>query len=129
MVALDGYFPDFVQIKIDDCTELWLQKWLFSILNLSKLSLAKTGYLGSPYFLFTGCLSIRFFESSLIPTRSVRLPLVTYPSLWNTCVAYRTPCHSTGHQVLPTQPLPREAEDFPRGGKHSKHVLLLTYLA
>ena len=28
-----------------------------------------------------------------------------------------------------TQPLSRKAEDFPRGGKHSKHVLLLTYLA
>ena len=44
-------------------------------------------------------------------------------------MTYRTPCHSIGHQVLPTQPLPREAEDFPCGGNHSKHVLLLTYLA
>ena len=34
-----------------------------------------------------------------------------------------------GHQVLPTQPLPRVAEDFPRGGNHSKHVPLRTYLA
>ena len=33
------------------------------------------------------------------------------------------------HQVLLTQPLPRKAEDFPRGGNHSKHVLLPTYLA
>ena len=24
------------------------------------------------------------------------------------------PCHSIGHQVLPIQPLSREAEDFPR---------------
>ena len=38
-------------------------------------------------------------------------------------------CHAIGHQVLPTQLLPREAEDFPRGGNHSKHVPLLTYLA
>ena len=33
-----------------------------------------------------------------------------------------------GHQVLPTQPLPKEAEDFPKGDKHFKHVPLLTYL-
>ena len=64
-----------------------------------------------------------------IPTQSVRLPLVTYPSLCSTCVTYRTPCHVIGHQVLPTQPLlPREAEDFPRGDKYFKHVPLLTYL-
>ena len=51
-----------------------------------------------------------------------------YPSLCSTCVTYRTPCHAIGHQVLPTQPLPREAEDFPRGDKHFKHVPPLTYL-
>ena len=64
-----------------------------------------------------------------IPTLSVRLPLVTYPSLCSNCVTYRTQCHSIGHQVLPIQPLPREAEEFTRGGKHSYHVPLLTYLA
>ena len=31
--------------------------------------------------------------------------------------------------MLPIQSLSREAEDFLRVGKHSKHVLLLTYLA
>ena len=41
-----------------------------------------------------------------------RPPLVTYPSLCSICVTYRTPCHSIGHQVLLTQPLPREVEDF-----------------
>ena len=61
--------------------------------------------------------------------QSIRLHLVTYPLLCNTCMAYRTSCHSIGHQEPPTQHLPREAEDFPRGGKHSKHVLLLKYLA
>ena len=59
---------------------------------------------------------------------SVRLPLVTYPLLCSTCVTYRTPCHAIGHQVLPTQALPREAEDFPRGDKDFKHVPPLTYL-
>ena len=37
--------------------------------------------------------------------------------------------HVTGHQVLPTQPLPGEAEDFLRGDNHPKHVPLLTYIA
>ena len=41
---------------------------------------------------------------------------------------YRMPCHAIGHQVLPTQPLPREAGDFPRGDKCFKHVPTLTYL-
>ena len=36
--------------------------------------------------------------------------------------------HASGHQALPTQLLPREAEDFPRCGNHSKHVPWLTYL-
>ena len=71
-------------------------------------------------------------SSSLIhspfQTQSVRLPLVTYPSLCSTCVSYRTLCHAIGPQVLPTQPLPREVEDFPRGDKHFKHVPPPTYL-
>ena len=62
------------------------------------------------------------------PTQSVRLSLVTYPSLCSTCVTYRTPCHAIGYQVLPTQPLPRAAEDIPRGDKYFKHVPPLTYL-
>ena len=69
-----------------------------------------------------------FYFISLFPTQSVRLPLVTYPSVSSTCVTYRIQSYSIGHQVLPTQPLPRKAEDFPSGGKHPKHVLLLTYL-
>ena len=62
------------------------------------------------------------------PTQSVRLLLVTYPSVCSPYVACRTPCHAIGHQQLPTQPFPRKAGCFPRGGKHSKHVPLLTYL-
>ena len=84
------------------------------IFNLNKNPLGETGCLSSPYFLLTGCLGIQFFDSSPFPTQSVRLTLVTYPSLCSTCVTYRTPCHAIGHQVLPSQPLPREAEDFPR---------------
>ena len=66
------------------------------------------------------------FDHSPFPTQSVRLRLVTYPSLCSTCVTYRTPCHAIGHQVLHTQPLPREAEDFPRADKYFKHVPPLT---
>ena len=94
--------------------------------KLLKTPLAETGYLGIPYFFLTGCLGIQFFIHSYANT--ARLPLVTYPSLCSTCVTYRTPCHAIGHQVLPTQPIPRRAEDFPRGDKHFKYVPLLTYL-
>ena len=69
-----------------------------------------------------------FFDSPHFPTQSVRPPLVTYPSLCSTCVTYRTLFHAIGHQVLPTQPLPREVEDFSRGDKHFKHVPPPTYL-
>ena len=98
------------------------------IFNLNKTPLGEAGCLSNPYFLLTGCLGIQFFDSPPFPTQLVRLLLVTYPSLCSTCVTYRTPCHAIGHQVLPTQPLPREAEDFPRGDKYFKHVPLLTYL-
>ena len=37
-------------------------------------------------------------------------------------MTYQTPCHNIGQQVLPTQPLPREEEDFSGGGKYSKGV-------
>ena len=93
--------------------------WLLLIFSLNKTPLGETGCLSS---------SIQFFNSPPFPTQSVRLPLVTYPSLCSTCVTYRMLCHTIGHQVLPTQPLPREVEDFPRGDKHFKHVPPPTYL-
>ena len=34
--------------------------------------------------------------------------------------------HVIDHQMLPTQPLPREAEDFSRGAKYVNHMPLLT---
>ena len=68
--------------------------------------------LKNPVFWFTLTQSVR-------PSiRSVRLS-----------VTYGTSCCTFGHQVLPTQPFPREVEDFPRGGNHSKHMPLLTCLA
>ena len=55
-----------------------------------------------PFFLFI----------HLFPTQSVRPSLITYPRLCSACVTYRTLCHTIGHQVLPTQALPREVEDL-----------------
>ena len=107
---------------------LLLLGWLLLIFSLNKTSLGETGCLSNPYFLLTGSSSIQFFDSPLFPTQSVRLPLVTYPWLCNTCVTYRTLCHAIGHQVLSTQPLPREVEVFPRVDKHFKHVPPPTYL-
>ena len=103
---------------------------LFKILNnfSNKTPLGETGCLSNPYFLLTGCLGIQFLFHSPFPTQSVRLPLVTYLSLCSTCVTCRMLCHVIGHQVLPTQPLPREAEDFTRGDKYFKHVPPPTYL-
>ena len=84
----------------------------------------------------TGCLSnpeslLAAQESSfsihfLSLTQLVRAPLVPYDLLSSTCMTYRTSYHSIGHQVLSTQPLPREAQDFPRGRKYPKDVPLLT---
>ena len=105
-----------------------LLRWLLLIFSLNKTPLGETGCLSNPYFLLTGSSGIQFFDSPPFPTQSVRLPLVTYPSLCSTCVTYRTLCHAIGHQVLSTQPLPRELEDFPRGDKYSKHVPPPTYL-
>ena len=88
-------------------------------------SLGEIGCLGNPYFY----LLVAYASSFLIPlTQSVRLAMVTYPSLCSTCVTYGTPCHAIRHQVLFTQPLTREAEDFPRGDRYFKHVPLLKYL-
>ena len=78
---------------------------------------------------FLDCPGIQFFNSPFSPTQSVRLSLVTYPSLCRAYVSYRTQYHASSHQVLPIQLMPRNAEDFPRGGSHSKHLSLLTYLA
>ena len=51
---------------------------------------------------------------------TIRTPLVPYHSQCSTCVT---------HQVLPTQTLSREADDFLGGDKHPKDVPLPTFLA
>ena len=90
-----------------------------------KTPLGETGYLGNPYFIHWLPKHPLFWFTL---TQSVRLPMITYPSLCSPCVTYGTLCHAIDHQVLPTQPLSREAEDFPRGDKYFKHVPPLIYL-
>ena len=93
-----------------------------SNLCLGRTFLGETGCLGNPYFLFTYYISTQFFDSPpfFFPTQSVRSPLVSYPSLCSTCMTYSMLCAVIGYQVLPTQPLPREVEDFLRGDRHFK---------
>ena len=89
-----------------------------------KTPLGETGSLATPYF--TDCLSIQFFNSApVLLTGRHATPEVTR-------------CFSTLLEVLqdtmPRQGLltfiPREAEDFPKGDKHSKHVpTYLIYLS
>ena len=100
--------------------------WLLRPVKVSTSSELYPDYFRLPTFLNVQASS--FLIHSPFPTQSVRLPLVTYPSLCSTCVTYRTLCHAIGHQMLPTQPLPREVEDFPRGDRHFKHVPPPTYL-
>ena len=83
--------------------------------------------LGCLFFIWMFRHSV-FWFITLFLTQSVRLPLVTYLSLCSVYVTYITPCHASGHQGLPTQPLPRQAEDFPRGANNSKHMPQLMYL-
>ena len=96
--------------------------------SLCKTPLGETGCLGNPYFTYW-LPKHPVFWFTLTLTQSVRLLMVAYPSLCSICVTYRTLCCAIGHKVLPNQPLPREAEDFPRSDNHSNHVPLPTYLA
>lgn len=48
--------------------------------------------------------------------------------LCSTCMTYGTSCHTIGHQVLPTQYLPRDVVGFSRGSKYPKDEPLPTFL-
>ena len=100
--------------------------WLLRLVKVSTSSELFPNYFRLPTFLNVQASS--FLIHSPFPTQSVRLPFVTYPSLCSTCMTYRMLCHAIGHQVLPTQPLPREVEDFPRVDRYFKHVPPPTYL-
>ena len=104
--------------------ELSCPQNLFYILDKTPLGEAM---LKQP-LLFTGCSNIQFFNSFF--------------------VTYGTPCRTRGHHsrlifcdlrdtmpcqrsplLFPTKHVPREAEDFSRGGKYREDVPLPTFLA
>ena len=64
-----------------------------------KTLLGETGCLGNLYFTYWLPKHLVFWFT-LTLTQSVRLPMVTYPSLCSTCVTYEMLCHTRGHQVL-----------------------------
>ena len=91
----------------------------------NKTPLGESGCLSSLYYLLPTQAS-SFLIHFFFETESVTPHLVAYTSLCRPCVTYEIPCHAIGQQVLPTKPLPRRAEDFPRGDKYFKYVPLLT---
>ena len=56
-------------------------------------------------------------------------PSMSYRQVFRPILHFQPNSLQSDSQQFPTQLLPRETEDFPRGGNHSKHVSLLTYLA
>ena len=75
---------------------------------------------------FIGYSNIQFFDSPPSPDTVSEAAwgylLLTQQRLCD----LGTPYHATGHQVLPTQPLSREKEDFPRDEMYFNYVPLLT---
>ena len=94
---------------------------------LNKTPIQEIGCLSYPQFLLAAQAS-SFLILTHFQTQSVRSPLLTCHSLLSICVTYEASCCSIAHQLLPTQPLPREAGGFTRGGKYVKQVPLSTYL-
>ena len=77
---------------------------------------------------FTGCSSIQFFNLPPSPNTVSEASRIYLPLNMQRLCDLQVLCHTTGHQVLPTDPLPRETEDFPRVGKYPKDEPLRTYL-
>ena len=95
LIKLSAHFVDFEQFN-------------FAILSQVKPDVQAT------LTLLTDCLSIQFFDSPEPLTQSVRLPMVTQPSLCSPYVTYRTSYHAIGHQVLPTHSSQHEFYGFKR---------------
>ena len=64
---------------------------------------------------FADCSSIQFLNSPLPQTQSIGSHLVVFSSLRSACVTYEGPCHSIGHQVLPTPTLAEGSRCFFQG--------------
>ena len=106
----------------------------FFVYTLNKTPLEEIECLSKPYFFNFFNPYLLFLKHSIFWftlffwAQSVRSPLAPHHSQCSIFVTYGTPCCSIGHQVLPTQSLPREAEDFSRGSKYPKHVPLPAHL-
>ena len=95
--------------------------------TLNKTPLGENGCLSRPLpLLVAQASSFLIHHPSL--TQLVRLPGEAYYLLGSPCETHGTLCHAIDHQVFPSQPLPREAEDFPWGGKYFNYAPLLTQL-
>ena len=99
--------------------------WLLRLVKVSTSSELYPNTSVAYFFLIAQASSFLIHPS--FPIQSFRPPVVTCSSLCSTSVTCRTPC-LIGHQALPTQPLPRKAENFPRGERHFKYVPPFTYL-
>ena len=84
--------------------------------------------LGQPLFL-SGCSSIQLFNSLLLLIGYHPTPLVTTLISFNLHKSRDTIRRHWTTLSFPIQYLPREADDFPSGGKYPKHVPLPIYLA
>ena len=99
--------------------------WLLLTFNFNKTPLGETGCLSNPYFLLTGCLGFQFLIH-LHFTNTISYLWLPTPH-WTALVFHLTGKHAIS--LVINFLFSREAEDFTRDGKHSKHVPLLTYLA
>ena len=102
----------------------FLQK--LNTFNKTKTPLGESGCLSNLYYLLAAQASSFLIHSPFPNTVSQARFSSLHLNVQLLCVL-RNGMHAIGHQVLPSQPLPKEAEDFPRGGKYF-HVPLLTEL-
>ena len=77
-----------------------------------------------------GCHAMSWVTRRSQPlTPSLTFPWAITRFLHPCCTFSQAPRTVICDFAFSTQPILREVEDFPRGGNHSKHVPLLTYLA
>ena len=102
---------------------------LFLTFNPNKTRLGETGYLGKLFFLLTVCVGIHFFDSPTFSQHSQSAKLLL-PTPHCTALSWLTEHHVIPMVIkcFPPNPYPLKKGIF-LSGKHSKHVLLLTYLA
>ena len=92
-----NFFYKFFYYKYFAVKKYLLLRLLLLTFILYETSLGEIGCLGNPYFIYWLPKHPVFWFTL---TQSVRVPMVTYPSLCSTCVTYRILCHAIGHQVL-----------------------------